>query len=152
MTEAEVTGRPSAGVRRFVVAIFVLLLVPGVIGFDAWPLTAWRLFSLARDDNQTRWEIDAIGSDGAVEAAVDLDELPIGFKLAEWPMAELPSASEARRDEVCLALLGEVRDEIPDTIGLRVVRNRQRLVERDGEWVLVDDREAIHKCGDRAGA
>ena len=38
---------PTRLQRRVVVIALVLLFLPGLIGFDAWPLTAWRLFSLA---------------------------------------------------------------------------------------------------------
>jgi hypothetical protein len=140
------TDRPPPAVRRFVLAIFVLLLVPGLIGFEAWPLTGWRLFSLARDDRQVRWEVDAITEQGTIET-VDLDRLPLGFRLAEWPLATLPDAGEERRDEMCEALLEGVGEEIPGTVALRLVRNDRRLVERDGEWVVVDDRELFQRCG-----
>jgi len=51
--------------RGLVGALFVLLLVPGLVGFDLWPLTGWRLFSLARDDTQTLWVLEAVDGDGS---------------------------------------------------------------------------------------
>ncbi|MGH9185533.1 MAG: hypothetical protein ACRD0U_06945, partial [Acidimicrobiales bacterium] len=125
--------------------IFALLLVPGLIGFDAWPLTAWRLFSLAREETQTRWEMEAVAADGS-SRPVDPDELPIAFRLAEWPLASLTRASTARRDEVCLALLGGVVEVVPGTSGLRIVRDRQRMVHEAGDWVVLHDREPFHEC------
>jgi hypothetical protein len=127
------------------------LLVPGLIGFEAWPLTAWRLFSLARAEEQTHWEIDAITTDGA-RVPVDLDRLPMAYHLAEWPMALLPDAGDDRREDVCRALLRGVREVVPDVVGLRIVRNEQRLVNRDGDWVVLGDREPVHECsGEAAG-
>jgi hypothetical protein len=123
----------------------VLLLVPGLIGFDAWPLTAWRLFSLSRDADQTRWLLDAVDGEGSTRT-VSLEELPLRYRHAEWPMAELPGASDDRRDEVCTALADAVAEVHPSTVELRIVRDRQTLVEVDGDWVIRSDPEIIHTC------
>jgi hypothetical protein len=146
-----VDERPPTAVRRFVVALFVLLAVPGIIGFEAWPLTAWRLFSLARDEEQTRWEVDGVGPDGDA-VRVDFDELPIAFRNAEWPLAGLPGAGDGRRNEVCRALLDGVQGELPDAVALRIIRNHRRLHEEDGEWVVTEDRQLFHECGEDAGS
>ena len=134
-------------VRWFIGILLTLLLVPGLIGFEAWPLTAWRLFSLSRGDTQLRWEIEAVDADGEVRP-VDLDELPTAFHLAEWPLAALaePGGDEGRRDRVCQALLEGVTDEFPSTTGITIVANDRRLVERDGEWVVIEDRRPVHEC------
>jgi hypothetical protein len=145
------TGPPTKAVGLFVGVILALLVVAALMGFEAWPLTEWRLFSLARGADQTHWEIDAITADGA-RIPVDLDRLPMAYHLAEWPMAELPDEDDARRDDVCGALLEGVRQEIPDAMGLRVVRNRQRMVNRDGSWVVIGDREPFHSCADDGDA
>lgn len=140
-----------ASARRFVAVLLALLLVPGVIGFDAWPLTGWRLFSADRGDRQTRWEISTVATDGSL-APFDLDELPIAYRNAEWILAELPDADDARREEVCQALLDGVvehgGDEATDGLaGLAIVRNRRTMESIDGAFVVVDDREPLHTCG-----
>lgn len=131
--------------RVFVAVLFVLLLVPGVIGFDLWPLTGWRLFSLSRDDDQTRWVLESVDGDGE-RRVVSLEELPLRYRHAEWPMAELPRASEERRDAVCHALLDPVLDAAPATVELALARDHVRLVESDGEWSTVHDIEEFHTC------
>ena len=131
--------------RRLVGALFVLLLVPGLVGFDAWPLTGWRLFSLARNETQTLWVLQAVDDDGS-SRLVDVEELPLRYRHAEWPMADLPGASTERRQAVCEALLGAVVDIEPATAELRIARDRARLEERGGEWVVIDDPEVIHTC------
>jgi hypothetical protein len=143
---SEPRWRPPMYVRAFVGALLVLLLVPGLVGFDAWPLTAWRLFSAARGETQIRWEVEAVAADGTV-TPVDLDDLPIAFRNAEWPLANLGGVGQERRNDVCEALLTGVAAEVDGTEGLRVVRNERRLVERDGEWVVVEDRQPFHTCG-----
>jgi hypothetical protein len=131
--------------RRFVALVLLALAVPGVIGFEAWPLTAWRLFSLARDGSQTAWVIEAVDTQGDART-VDPEELPLGYRHAEWPMAELPGASTDRREAVCEALLGAVVDAEPSTVALNITRDRQRLVERGGDWTVTHDPEVIHTC------
>jgi len=132
--------------RVLVTILFVLLLVPGVIGFDAWPLTGWRLFSLSRGPEQTRWVIEAVDQDGA-HRVVSLEELPLRYRHAEWPMSELPGASDARRTAVCEALLTPVRQILPDTRELVIARDHARLVEGDdGSWSAVHEIEPFHTC------
>ena len=131
--------------RWLVGGLFVLLLVPGLVGFDAWPLTGWRLFSLARDETQTLWVLEAVDDDGS-SRLVDVEELPLRYRHAEWPMADLPGASTERRQAVCAALLGAVVDVEPATAELRIARDRARLEERGGVWAVVDDLEVIHTC------
>jgi hypothetical protein len=146
---AEQRWHPPTSVRAFVGVLLVLLLVPGLVGFDAWPLTAWRLFSAARGDTQTRWEIEAVAADGTV-TPVDLDDLPIAFRNAEWPLSNLGGAGEERRDEVCRSLLAGVAAELEGTEALRIVRNERRQAERDGDWVVVEERQPFHACGTAA--
>jgi len=132
--------------RILVAILFVLLLVPGLIGFDAWPLTGWRLFSLSRGPEQTRWVIQAVDGDGTTRV-VSLEELPLRFRHAEWPMSELPGASEARRTAVCEALLNPVRALLPDTRELVIARDHARLVEGDDRhWTTTHDIEPFHSC------
>jgi len=140
----ETDEAPRAG-RRLVTGALALLLVAGVIGFEAWPLTAWRLFSLSRGDQQTMWVLHATTPDEA-DRVVDLEELPLRYRHAAWPMAELPGASEARREDLCQALLEPASDVLPGLTELRLVRDRQRLVEAEGDWVVSHDPETVHSC------
>ena len=131
--------------RWLVVVLLVLLLVPGLVGFDAWPLTGWRLFSLSRDETQTRWVLEAVDDDGSARL-VSLEELPLRYRHAEWPMADLPGASTERRQAVCEALLAAVVAVEPGIAELHIARDRARLEERDGEWTAIDDLEVVHTC------
>jgi len=146
------TGAPSdapdrapRSARVFVAVLFALLLVPGIVGFDAWPLTGWRLFSVSRDADQTRWVVRATGEDGDTRT-VSLEDLPLRYRHAEWPMSQLPGASDERRRDVCEALLPAVRRIQPETEELTIARDRARLVERDGDWVTEHDFEPVATC------
>lgn len=113
--------------RAWVTVVLVLLVVPGAIGFELWPMTGWRLFSAARDEVQVVWVLDADGR------RVDLEALPLAFRNAAWILDQLPGAGERRRLEVCEALLREIGGT-----ELRIGRARQELVERGGEWVTTE--------------
>ncbi len=146
--EADVPDVPDVAPRSarvFVGVLLALLLVPGLIGFDAWPLTAWRLFSASRDAEQTSWVLEAVDGDGG-RRVVSLEELPLAYRHAEWPMADLPGASADRRDEVCAALLDAVLDVDPGTVELALARDHARLVERPGGWETEHDVEPFHTC------
>ena len=45
-------GPPPGWARRFVAAYLAVFLVCGLAGFEAWPLTGWRLFADARPARQ----------------------------------------------------------------------------------------------------
>jgi hypothetical protein len=148
---ADAGERAPRSARILVAVLFVLLLVPGVIGFDAWPLTGWRLFSVSRDAEQTRWVVRATDAAGETRT-VSLEELPLRYRHAEWPMSELPGASDERRQDVCVALLDAVVDVEPATVELAVARDRARLVEEDGHWRTEHDYEAVATCSTGADA
>ena len=130
--------------RIWVVALLTLLVVPGVVGFDVWPLTAWRLFSLSRDESQSEWALDARTPDQT--RTVDLEELPMAYRNAAWVLDDVPGASPARRDAICGALLDAVREVVPGATGLRLVRERQRMRIVDGDPVVTARREVQHEC------
>jgi hypothetical protein len=142
----DASDRAPRSARVFVAVLFALLLVPGVVGFDAWPLTGWRLFSVSRDADQTRWVIRATDEDGETRT-VSLEELPLRYRHAEWPMSELPGASVERRRAVCEALIEPVVEVEPSTVELTIARDRARLVERGGEWVTEHHYEPVASCG-----
>lgn len=136
---------PTRTQRRFAIGLLGLLSVPGIVGFELWPLTGWRLFSTIRDATQTRWVLESIDAEGTA-SVVDLEELPLGFRNAEWPMSRLPRASEATRAEVCGALLRATVRARPETTAVRVVRDAQELVETDDGWELRRHPEEITTC------
>ena len=77
---------------------------------------------------------------------MSFEELPLRYRHAAWPIAELPRASDARREAVCQALLEPTLDVVPDLVALHLVRDRQRLVHEAGEWAVHHDPEVLHTC------
>ena len=139
-------GEAPRSARVLVAVLLVLLLVPGLVGFDAWPLTGWRLFSLSRTAEQTRWVVEAVDAEGG-RRILSLEELPLRYRHAEWPMADLPGASEGHRDAVCRALAEAVAEAEPGTVEVVIGRDHARLVEdAQGHWSTEHDVEPFHPC------
>lgn len=133
--------------RAFVRVLLAFLIIPGVVGFELWPASGWRLFSLSRDESQTVWVLEARPPGGDLRR-VSLEELPVAYRLADWVLADLPASSESRREEVCVALLEAVSpDVVEGAVGIQIVRDRQRLERVDGGTRRHHDREVIHACG-----
>jgi hypothetical protein len=89
--------------------------------------------------------LEAVDGQGE-RRVVSLEELPLRYRHAEWPMAELPGASAQRRDAVCGALLEAVAEVHPSTVELALSRDHARLVEDEGEWHTEHDIEEFHAC------
>lgn len=136
---------PGTTARVWVAGLLTLLVVPGVIGFDVWPLTGWRLFSLSRDAAQTEFALDVRTAGETMFHEVDLERLPLAFRNAAWPLAELPNASSARQRAVCEALLRGVRTVIPDAEQLALVRERRRMASAD-DPEIAEEREVLERC------
>ena len=140
----------ASGQRVFVWTLLAMLCIPGVIGFELWPASGWRLFSLSRDDTQTAWVLEAETAESDTQR-VSLEQLPVAYRLADWVFAELPDASEARREEVCRSLLEAVRSEVVGGVtAFQIVRDRQRLERVDGKTRRNHDRDVVHRCGTAA--
>jgi len=131
-------------VRVWVGVLFALLLVPGVIGFDWWPLTGWRMYSVSNRATRIDWCIEARTPDGTLD--VTWPDLPLGHRLAAWPIGTLPDAPASQREGMCLALLDAVRDAFPTTTRIALVRDRRAIDDEDRVTVL--GRERIHECGE----
>src|SRR3546814_20788025 len=69
------------------------------------------------------WSSDVCSSD---LSTVDLEQLPMAFRNAAWPLADLLRASDERREAVCRALLDAGRVVDPVVAGLR--RSEERGV------------------------
>lgn len=144
---SDAVGRPA---RYFVTALTGLIVVFAASDVEVWPLTGWRLFSTLRDETQTEWVAEATNANGE-SRIVSYEELPLGFRNAAWVVDNLPDASADEREDVCQAILDAILDVEPETVDVRVARNRARLEERDGEWIKVDNLETLHTCQPTGG-
>lgn len=154
----ETEDRAPRSARWLVGFLFVALLTPGVIGFELWPMTGWRLFSLPRTDTGTFRVLEGVAEDGSTRL-VDLDDLPLGYKYADWPMREADWDSADEAEEICQTLADAALELDPDLVELRIVRERQRIVREGDEGegqvfvrsagdrvIVAEDREVLYSC------
>jgi hypothetical protein len=143
-------GAPTRLQRRVVVGTLGLLLLTGLVGVEAWPLSKWRLFSEPRRADLGGFVLQAGDADGTRER-VSLSQLPLGYRFAGRALDDLEAQPTARGDELCRALLDAVRTERPGTTQLDVLRVRRRLLgdgRRGSEEVAAD---VLLTCGAGAG-
>ena len=112
-------------------AVLVALLgrARASIGFDAWPLTGLAAVQ-PRPATTARPCGRSTPSTAARPRASTSRSSRSRYRNAAWPLDRAARrAPTARRTEVCEALLGGVRDAVPDADRLRIVRDRQRIVD-----------------------
>lgn len=141
----DVDDKVSRPARVFVSAIIGLIVVFAALDIELWPMTGWRLFSTIRDEAQTGWVAEATDAQGDARI-VSFEELPLGYRNSAWVVAELPDASAEQRESVCQAMFDAISEVEPDTVSVRVARDRARLEEQDGEWVVIHDLETLQTC------
>ena len=129
-------------VRRGFLGVVVLF---GLTGLELWPLTAFRLFSVARDDTRTSWEATTVDAEGR-ETPLRQDQLPLGYRLAEWPLTEFPGSGDGTRQAVCEGIARGARDDGRDVVQVRVYRVREQIRREADEWVVDADPELYHEC------
>ena len=108
MASATPSRLPGGPARRVAMAFLVAFVVCGLFGFEAWPLTGWRLFADARQRVQHGRLAVAVDTAGA-ERPIPFAELPAGFHGNVQVLrgfAELPAARQAA---VCDAWAGALR-------------------------------------------
>lgn len=132
-------------IRVFVGCFLGVVVLFGAVGFEAWPLSAFRLFSVARDDTRTSWEARTVDAAGR-ETAFDQQDLPLGYRLAEWPLTEFPHSSDATRRDVCKGIARGARDAGRDVASVRVYRVHEHIRREDGEWVVDAEPELFYEC------
>jgi hypothetical protein len=135
----------SPRIKWFVGTFLGVVMLFGFAGLEAWPLTAFRLFSVARDDTRTSWEARTVDRAGD-ETSFDQQDLPLGYRLAEWPLSEFPGSSDATRAAVCRGIAEGARDAGREVAAVRVYRLRERIDRVDGDWEVTTNPELYHEC------
>ncbi len=133
---AAVDAPLAPSTRTFVRTLLVVIIVFGVAGFEAWPLTSFRLFSTSRGTVRTSYEAVTVDAAGR-ETPFEQSTLAFGYRLAEWPMSEIAGASEARQRALCEAIAVGARDAGREVVEVRVEKVRERLVRRGNDWEIV---------------
>ena len=144
---AAMSDAPAPRYARPFVAVFLVAIVACALAtIEAWPLTAWELFSHLRTQDQTRWEATAVDADG-VEHPYPLGSLPQGYRGFAFLMNGFATDSASRQAELCetwrtgaAELLGfEAR-------AVRIYQLSSDLSDRDGERGTPPDRTLTFIC------
>ncbi len=137
---------PPRSTRAFVRTLLVIIVGFGLAGFEAWPLTSFRLFSTTRGTARTSYEAVTLDAAGH-ETPLGQSTLAFGYRLAEWPMSEIDGASESRRLALCDAIADGARSVGREVVDVRVEQVRERLVRRGNEWEIVRaEPEPVLEC------
>jgi len=133
MDRAADRERVPAWARRFVAVYLAAFLVCGLLGFEAWPLTGWRLFADARQARQPGWQ--AVTVDGAGrETPVPFRVLPAGLQGEVQVLKGFPDLSPGERAAVCQAWADAAERRSGGRVAaVRVYRTETDVSHRVGE-------------------
>jgi hypothetical protein len=133
--------------RWFVWSFLTALLVCGVLGIEAWPLTGFRLFSHLRHSSQTEWQAFAVKSHGE-EVRLPLSRFPGGYNGFPLVMKTFASRSPGEREAMCDAWMVAASSLRGPTAAIRIYIVDRRLEPREGHRAAtVPGRSLAYTCG-----
>ena len=136
--------------RPFVAAFLVAFVICAIATIEAWPLTAWRLFSHQRTDQQSAWSATAVDSQGR-EQEYPLGRLEMGYRGFIFLMNGFAERSPAEQLELC----DTWREGTAELIGfdareVRIYLEEWTLSDREGDRAVRGEPELRYTC--RPGA
>jgi hypothetical protein len=126
------TDQAPRWARWFVGAYLALFVVCGVFGFEAWPLTGWRLFADARQARQPGFQAVTVDRAGR-ETPVPFRDLPAGYQGDVQVLKGFAGLPAARQAAVCQAWAQEVRARGGEVAELRIYATVTDVSDRVGD-------------------
>jgi hypothetical protein len=134
--------------RWFVGAYLAVFVVCGVFGFEAWPLTGWRLFADARQARQPGFQAVTVDADGR-ETPIPFRDLPAGFRGDVQVLKGFADLPTARQAAVCQAWAQEVRARGGEVAEIRIYATVTDVSERVGDRAAPPTRARRFTCRPR---
>jgi hypothetical protein len=133
--------------RRFVTAYLAVFVLCGLAGFEAWPLTGWRLFADARQARQPGWQAVTVDRAGR-ETPVPFRELPAGYQGDVQVLKRFPELPTDRQAAVCQAWTEAVRARGGEVAAVRLYQTETDVSRRVGRRGAAPTRTLPYSCND----
>jgi hypothetical protein len=133
--------------RRFVWAFLAAFAVAGLFGFEAWPLTGWRLFADARSARQVSLQAVTVDAAGR-ERPIPWNDLPIRFRGNVQVLKSFPDLRPGQQAAVCAAWAAGVRARGGDVRAVRIYRVSTDVSRRAGDRAAPGTRSLRFICRD----
>ena len=130
-------------------AYLAVFLVCGLAGFEAWPLTGWRLFADARPARQPGFQAVTVDRAGR-ETPIPFRDLPAGFQGHVQVLKAFPDLSPERQAAVCRAWADAVRDRGGEVAEVRIYQTVTDVSRRVGDRAAPPERTLRFTCRDGA--
>ncbi len=108
-----------------VIILIFLLISSGFADKEAWPLTAWRLFSHVRTDEQISWTAFGLTNDDKYQ--IDFGSLPRGYSGSASLLKTWPSMTQKERDVICNTWLSALAKNDLSIEGIRIYRTVRKI-------------------------
>jgi hypothetical protein len=125
------------------VHLFLLAFaITGIAHLELYPFSGFRLFSEVRGELRTSWELRAVDEQGE-EIAIDVDDLPLGYRQAKRLIPTMGDLDSHERDELCDAWATPMREQGVDVVRVRIYRTVANVRPDSAPGV----RELQYECG-----
>jgi hypothetical protein len=133
--------------RWFVAAYLAAFVVCGLAGFEAWPLTGWRLFADARQARQPGFQAVTVDRAGR-ETPIPFRDLPAGYQGDVQVLKGFADLPADRQAAVCRAWAEAVRDRGGEVAAVRIYQTVTDVSARVGDRGAPPERTLRFTCRD----
>jgi hypothetical protein len=141
--------RPPRYARAFIALFLCALAACMLASVEAWPFTAWRLFSTLRTDEQHGWAATIVPRRG-VEHDFAIGDLGNGTRGFTLLMNGFADRSPAQQDAICRTWYADGKGSLwHPPVAVRIYSLTWRLSERRGDTTRPPQRTLAWTCTQR---